>query len=191
MQRLFHWLRYNWLYLGRPPWDTGISPPELLEFIRLHPPGCALDLGCGTGTNLLTLAKSGWQVTGVDFAPRAMHEARRKFRRAGVEGLVRQGDVTRLETVRGLYDLVLDIGCYHGLLEAGRAAYRQNLVQILAPGGYYLLYARWKTNTGDPFGITQADFEALNLLLFMEERQDSQDRFGRLATWIRFRSKKV
>ena len=59
------WL-FNLWYFQRPPWDSGISPPELMEFIRSSQPGRALDLGCGTGTNIITLAKNGWQVTGVE-----------------------------------------------------------------------------------------------------------------------------
>ncbi|HZD55845.1 MAG TPA: class I SAM-dependent methyltransferase, partial [Anaerolineales bacterium] len=68
LRRIF----FNLWYYREPPWDTGISPPELLAFIESHPAGQALDLGCGTGTNVITLARNGWQVTGVDFAPRAI-----------------------------------------------------------------------------------------------------------------------
>ena len=79
---------FNLKYLGTPRWDTGISPPELLGFIRASRPGRALDLGCGTGTNLLTLARAGWEVTGVDQAGFSILTARRKFRQAGLHARI-------------------------------------------------------------------------------------------------------
>src|SRR3972149_2064567 len=105
--------RMNWLkhlsftvwYFGRPPWDSGISPPELLEFIRSHPAGRAIDLGCGTGTNVLTLARAGWQVTGVDFVLRAIRIAKQKIKQAGVTADLRVGNVTKLHGINGPFDL--------------------------------------------------------------------------------------
>jgi methylase of polypeptide subunit release factors len=66
--KIFRKLFFNLWYFRDPPWDTGISPPELIDFINSNPPGKALDIGCGTGTNAIRLAKEGWRVTGVDFA---------------------------------------------------------------------------------------------------------------------------
>lgn len=74
-----------WYLLGRAPWDTGISPPELMAFSESHPPGRALDLGCGTGTNLATMAQLGWQATGEDVSGRALFQARYKARMADVQ----------------------------------------------------------------------------------------------------------
>ena len=72
-------------YFRRPPWDSGITPPELLEYLESRPAaGRAIDLGCGTGTNVITMARMGWQVTGVDFVPKAIDLAREKARKAGL-----------------------------------------------------------------------------------------------------------
>lgn len=184
---LFRWFRYNLMYLGKPPWDTGETPPELYNFIQQHPPGHAIDLGCGTGTNLLALGQAGWLVTGVDFAIQAVAKARRKLADAGIHGEVRSGDVSRLDVVQGDYDLVLDIGCYHGLSGSMRASYRKNLDVILKPGGSFLLYAHWiKTGAERPVGIAEADFSAFCEMLNLEWRTDSLDRFGRNAGWMLF-----
>src|SRR5438270_4648330 len=81
---------------GRRRWDTGITPPELVRFVAVSPPGRALDLGCGTGTNVVYLTQHGWDAVGVDFAARAVAKARERARRAGVASTFFVGDVTRL-----------------------------------------------------------------------------------------------
>jgi SAM-dependent methyltransferase len=128
-------------YLHRPPWDSGIPAPELVRAIADRPPGKAIDLGCGTGTNVRYLAEQGWQATGVDFIPRAIANARRKTKGLPVTLLV--GDVTRLERldVQGPFDLALDMGCYHSLPGAGRSGYLRGLKKWLIAGGLYMLYA--------------------------------------------------
>ena len=181
-------LYFALMYLGSPPWDTGITPPELTAFIETHSPGRVIDLGCGTGTNLIALGRAGWQVTGVDFAQRAVAEARRKLDQAGITGEVRAGDVSSLEIVQGQYDLVLDIGCYHGLARPERDAYRRNLAQILASGGYFLIYVHWQAPGGEgEAGFSGSELAAFQRFLSMESRQDSQDRWGRSASWMCFR----
>ncbi len=79
-------LEFDLWYLFRPPWDSGISPPELFEFMAGHAPGRAIDLGCGTGTNVVTLATHGWQVIGLDFSPRAVRIAATQDPRRGPDG---------------------------------------------------------------------------------------------------------
>jgi SAM-dependent methyltransferase len=125
----------------RTPWDTGITPPELVAFLDSHPPGRALDLGCGTGTNAITMTKCGWQVVGIDISKLAIRRARKKARKAGLSIAFYQEDVTQLEFLKEPFDLVLDIGCFHSLPAEARARYAAQLKRLVRPAGIYLLYA--------------------------------------------------
>jgi len=146
IHRLFYELRY---LLGFAPWDTGISPPELMRFIDTHPAGHALDIGCGTGTNAITLAENSWQATGIDFSSQAIGRARRKARSKHLAVEFIQGDVPALESLTGPYDLCLDIGCYHSLPLSLRASLVGHLGKLLSSGGTYLVYTFLSPNDED------------------------------------------
>ena len=105
IRRLLFELRY---LREKTPWDTGISPPELLKYLAESSPGYALDLGCGTGTNAITMTQRGWQVVGVDLSALAIRTARRNAHQAGFEIDFRQEDVTRLASIKGPFDFALD-----------------------------------------------------------------------------------
>ncbi len=138
IRRLFFELRY---LLGKTPWDTGISPPELMRFINTHPAGHALDIGCGTGTNAIAMAEHGWQVTGIDFSAQAVARARRKARSKGLRVNFIHGDVSAFADLSGPYDLCLDIGCYHSLPLSIQAAYAEHMGKLMRPGGTCLMYS--------------------------------------------------
>jgi cyclopropane fatty-acyl-phospholipid synthase-like methyltransferase len=178
-------LLFNLAYLQKPVWDTGISPPELLNFIDTHRPGRALDLGCGTGTNVITLAKSGWQVVGVDFVRRAINLAKKNAEQYDVQVDLRVEDVTRLESVSGKFDLVLDIGCFHSLPPSTRQSYILKIDQLLADGGTFLLYLFLAANTeNSATGATEADMHFITGKLHLLERQDGTERGLRPSAWL-------
>jgi len=182
---LLRQLAFNLWYFRRPPWDRGISPPELLEYMAQHPAGRAIDLGCGTGTNVITLAKAGWQVTGVDFAARAVSLARRKIRAARVVAEVRTGDVTHLNGIQGPYDLALDMGCFHSVDD--RAAYLDELNRVLAPGGSWLVYGfikRQARETGA--GLAEPDLKLMHQCMRLVWRKDGADRYEKPSAWFHF-----
>src|SRR5262245_46077827 len=167
LDRLLFSLAYR---RGLTPWDTGVSPPELVEAIEgptVLPPRRALDLGCGTGTTSLYLASRGWHVTGVDFAPPAIARAQARAQAAGaLPGSVRflRGDVTNLDrlSLDGpfdlLFDLLFDQGCLHGIPVARRPHYAAGLARRAAPGALYLLYAFGPRRIGlRTIGLTPAE----------------------------------
>jgi ubiquinone/menaquinone biosynthesis C-methylase UbiE len=180
--------RINFLlrYLRRPPWDSGITPPELYSYIETHPPGRAIDLGCGTGTNVLTLAQNGWQVTGVDFVPRAVALAKRKLKHAHLSANLRVRDVTRLDGIAGPFDLALDIGCFHSLPD--KAAYLDELDRLLAPGGCWLLYGFLSPASGHARpGLEEATLTLIHARGFsLLSRADGFDKRERPSAWFWF-----
>ncbi|MBO0686707.1 MAG: class I SAM-dependent methyltransferase [Candidatus Dormibacteraeota bacterium] len=167
--RLFDSLFFRYAYLvGFKPWDSGIPPPELVDYVEgAHAlePERALDLGCGTGTNVIYMARHGWQVTGVDFVPRAIRQARRKAAVAGVSPRLIVGDVTRLGEVgvTERHGLILDLGCLHTIPEARRDAYASGVTRAAAPGAVFLVFGfapgalsrNWRRRR--PAGLNEAE----------------------------------
>lgn len=151
---------------GKPPWDTGVTPPELVALIEGQaegrgalPPGRALELGCGTGTNAVYLARHGWEVVGVDFVDLAIEQAREKADAAGVSVRLLHGDATRLDDLDapGPYDLFFDLSCYCGIPPHRRDAYAAGLTRRAAPGALLLMFVYGPGTLGDTFAGVTAD----------------------------------
>jgi ubiquinone/menaquinone biosynthesis C-methylase UbiE len=185
VQNLFRRLLFQYLYFRKPPWDTGISPPELLEFIQTHSPGRAIDLGCGTGTNVITLARAGWNVTGVDFAPRAIKMARQKLNQAGVRATLLLRDATKLQGIDDQFDLAFDLGCFHGIPQDGKPKYLEGLDRLLAPNGFWLMYGFLKSDPGlTRSGLLEADLNLISSRLTLLSRRDGFDNGAKPSAWF-------
>jgi SAM-dependent methyltransferase len=126
---------------GELPWDTGTPDPMLVELVKsgaLPRGGRAIDIGCGTGTNVIWLAQQGFEVLGVDIAPLAVEQARKK---AGALARVRFAvhDILKGAPEGGPFQLVFDRGCFHVFDEAAdRAKFAARVASILAPEGRWL-----------------------------------------------------
>lgn len=133
-----------WYRFGTPPWVIGprVELVELVESGRLEP--CrALDLGCGSGANVVWLAQQGFDATGVDFAASAIAKGRESASEAGVSPRFVVGDLRRLqecEGIDGTYDLLVDYGTLDDLSNAARADYLRGVLPLTRPGTRFLLY---------------------------------------------------
>jgi SAM-dependent methyltransferase len=141
--------RWDTRYLeGMTPWDTGITPPEVVEFWRDAASTdrmTALDLGCGSGTNARFLAARGATVIALDHSGIALEMARQRTARQYPVHISKisfaQADVACLPLCGALASYILDIGCLHALPSDARNNYVHGVLENLAPGGYYHLFA--------------------------------------------------
>lgn len=126
---------------GELPWDTGRPDPLLTEFVtsgRL-PPGPALEIGAGTGTNAIWLAERGFDVLGVDIAPLAVQRAQAKMEGRALRCRFLVWDILSGPPPEGPFRFVFDRGCFHVFDDpAEQRRFAQQVAAVLAPGGLWL-----------------------------------------------------
>jgi SAM-dependent methyltransferase len=174
--------------VGFTPWDghpLSTTLREVVEGTDTPAPGSALDVGCGTGDASIYLAQHGWQVTGVDFTPKALDKARAKARAANATVHFVHADVTHLSQagISGPFELIVDNGCLHGMSDHDRDLYVQEITAAAAPGARLSIVAFKPGGGVGPVGIDQAEIErrftsAWALLSAADERVTPR---GRLA----------
>jgi len=86
-----------------------LLPAGLLELIKSYNAHSILELGCGTGTVAVGLAREGFDVTGVDYSPDMLAAAEIKAAEHGVNIKLVEDDIGKLNFGRR-FDLVLCLG---------------------------------------------------------------------------------
>ena len=178
--------------IGFAPWDGHPLAKGLRDLVEgsadasALSPGTALDVGCGTGDSSIYLAKHGWQVTGVDFVPKALDKARAKARAADVDVEFVHADVTQLSHVGIGSDkgLIVDNGCLHGMSDEDRDAYVREITTLAAPNARLSLVAFTPGGSFGVPGIGQAEIErrfAPGWALLAEANEPAATAKGRFA----------
>lgn len=188
IRRFQRWMRFQQSYRSEPPWDTRNSPPELIEFVQTHPAGRALDIGCGTGANLLTLARAGWEVEGIDYVPRAVRQARATLSEAGLPVKIKVADFLTEQRLRVKFDLILDMGCYHSLPPNDKRIYEAKVSNYMAEHAYYYLFGFLKTQSPRE-GITSDDLACLKERFQITQETRGTGVYSRPSVWLLFRRK--
>jgi 2-polyprenyl-3-methyl-5-hydroxy-6-metoxy-1,4-benzoquinol methylase len=144
--------------------DHGLRDPGVRaawgERLRAWLPTTAdvLDLGCGTGSVSVLLAEQGHRVTGVDFAPAMVEQARAKAVRHGVDVTFRVGDAADPGGEPASYDVVLTRHVLWALPDRPAAVARW--AELLRPdGGFVLIEGTWSTGAGIPSSAVTALLE--------------------------------
>jgi SAM-dependent methyltransferase len=139
---------YNFLYRRGAPWEGGPRAElvHLVESGRLDPSNGprAIDLGCGSGANVVFLAEHGFDATGVDFSPVALDKARALAHARGVSNKTRfvEADLTApsIDGVDGRFDLVIDYGTIDDFRGKKRLAMARHPARLTRTGGSFLFW---------------------------------------------------
>lgn len=144
-------------------WDRGGPCAALQAWLETRPGGGrVLVVGCGRGHDALALARHGYDVTAIDFAPLAIAEANALAGdRPGLRFLLQ--DLFDLgPEFREAFDLIFEHTCLCATPHARWPQYAESVAMALKPGG--LLVGAFFTGfdpDGPPFGIDSEQLERL------------------------------
>lgn len=119
---------------------------DLITFVRWaeknaewHPfprGGFILDIGCGNGRNIISLAReSGMKGLGFDISSEAIHQAKKHSDKLPIEFVV-QGAEEKLPVPDESVDVVLDMMATHFLNEKQRGELVGEIVRVMKPYGW-------------------------------------------------------
>ena len=155
--------RFESSYHGTPPWDIGRPQPAIVRLAETGQiSGSVLDLGCGTGENILFLAARGFVAVGIDGAPTAIKKARAKATARGLSVRFEIADALDL-SLPETFDTAIDSGLFHVFSDEERPRFRASLARVVRPGGTYFLMCFSEREPGDwgPRRVTQAEIRSL------------------------------
>jgi SAM-dependent methyltransferase len=150
-------------YAGTPPWDIGRPQPAIMRLAETGQiTGWVLDIGCGTGENLLYLAERGFVAMGIDGAPTAIEKARAKANRRGLNAQFEVADALNLSIPTRQFDTVIDSGLFHVFSDEDRPRFTESLGRVIRLGGVYFLMCFSDQQPGDwgPRRVTQAEIRS-------------------------------
>jgi len=127
-------------YAGTPAWEICRPQHEILKLEaagEIH--GRVLDVGCGTGENVLYLVKNGYEVVGVDVASAAIDKAKKRASIRSIRGLFLVHDALRLETIGLKFDTIIDSGLFHVFSDDARKKFVKSISSVLRIGGTYFM----------------------------------------------------
>lgn len=140
-------------------YDYTAETDRIVDLFAGHGVRHVLDLGCGTGSHLIELAKHGYGGVGVDRSADMVQVARGKARRLGLSLEFCQADMFRLPFLPQ-FDATLSIYVMSSLLDkTGFGTALRAIRRALRPGGllvFNALNAEFEGATAEPSGSPQS-----------------------------------
>jgi protein-L-isoaspartate O-methyltransferase len=147
---------------GRTPWDFGGVPAVLKSFLASSPtPGSVLIPGCGSGYEVQAFHTAGYDVTGIDFSPAAVDQAKR------VLGVLAErvilGDFFTHDFGGRCFDLIYERTFLCSMPPSGWPHYATRVADLLSAEGRLVgifFYAQ-QSASGPPYPLTEKQAEQL------------------------------
>ena len=153
---------FEQMYQAQAPWDTGRPQPAVIQLAEAgQARGSVLDVGCGTGENLLYLAARGHEAWGLDFVPVAIERAKAKAAQRGIGAHFLVGNALELNKLGRTFDTVIDCGLFHTFTDAERTVFVAGLAEVVQSGGllHVLCFSDEEPGTEGPRRITQQEIQ--------------------------------
>jgi SAM-dependent methyltransferase len=124
---------------GQTPWDRGAVNPQLHAWLAAGdvPRGRVCVPGCGSGWEVAELARHGFEVTALDYAPAAVERTRALLTREGLDARVEIADVLAW-TPEGPFDAIYEQTCLCALHPDSWGEYASRLHRWLGADGVLL-----------------------------------------------------
>lgn len=138
--------------LAGPLYLAGLR--KLLPHLRVPPFPAILDVGCGTGLNLLEAARvfaPTRLLCGIDISPGMIRVATDKAAQMGIPAQFIVGDAQQLPYTNGLFDLVICNSALHWFKDRDAAV--REMSRVLRPGGQLALICASAPGFWEWFGL--------------------------------------
>lgn len=146
---------YDLMYRVWAPWDSIGVRDDLVHLLArgdITPDRYprSIDLGCGTGANVVYLAEKGFDSWGVDFSTVAIRKARKRAAESDATPTFVVGDLTagHIDGVAGPFDLLIDFGTLDDLTGTARKQMANTITGLSRTGSIFLEYCFYG-NRGD------------------------------------------
>ena len=147
---------------GDMQWEKGAPSPGLEDFLATHPEiprGSVAVPGCGTGHDVRSWAKAGFEAWGFDFAPSAIVQCEEKTRAAGVTARFQRSDFL-VDPTPQAFDWLFEHTLFCAINPTLRDDYVAAVLRWLKPSGQFLaVHYLIPDEDGPPFGTTRGEIE--------------------------------
>lgn len=170
---------YQHIPINEIPWDME-EPPEALTGLlttgKIYP--CkTVDLGCGSGNYSIYLAKQGFDVTGIDISPTAIHLAKEKANEKEIIcNFITANLLDGVDELRGKFKFAFDWEVLHHIFPDDRKRYIESVYNLLGSKGRYfsVCFSEKDPQFG---GSGKVRKTPINTVLYFSSEEELEDLF--------------